>query len=229
MGPIGLLSSHEPTSPIDRLDVTATMPTKLVAGHTTKFTVTLHNPTGTAIALSPCPAYVEYLESSPLANSAIRNYYLNCDGANGTIPAHDSVTFNMDIPTSTVTGVARWGWHCTTPTSRRRKRRHPSAIVSTSRSNDAASDGRCLIAGAASRHRTGAIGVSQSERTRNRRAPSRVIVMDGGAHMTGRLGRFDRHSATTAIAAGCGSCACSRRTAWKSEPEPVRFGDSFCA
>lgn len=110
MGPIGLMNSHEPTSPIDRLDVTAALPTKLVAGSTTKFTVTLHNPTATAIALSPCPAYVEYLESSPLANSAIRNYYLNCEGANGAIPAHDAVSFNMGIATSSVTGGARWGW-----------------------------------------------------------------------------------------------------------------------
>ena len=110
MGSLGLLATHEPDSPIDQLDVTASMPRSVLAGTITTYTVTLHNPTAGSIELTPCPAYIEYLESSPITGSAIKRYYLNCGGAGGAIPARGSVTFTMKIPTSRIPGTARWGW-----------------------------------------------------------------------------------------------------------------------
>lgn len=110
MGPLGLLNTHQPDSPIDQLDATAAMPRSVIAGRTTSYTVALHNPTARAIALTPCPTYIEYLESSPITGSAIKRYYLNCKGAGGASPARGFVTFTMKIPTSPVPGSARWGW-----------------------------------------------------------------------------------------------------------------------
>ncbi|HUA29299.1 MAG TPA: DUF4232 domain-containing protein [Streptosporangiaceae bacterium] len=97
-------------SPLDVLKVSTTASKTLAAGGTENFQVTLRNPTGRAVALSPCPSYAEFvtpLGSSP--RSQVHRYYLNC-GAASTVPAGGSVTFAMRLPVPDKAGAAKYGW-----------------------------------------------------------------------------------------------------------------------
>jgi hypothetical protein len=79
--------------PWRRLSVALSGPRQAAAGATTEFTVRLSNPTTTAIALTPCPAYdlsVGYQDTS---------YGLNCAGApSSVIDPGASMTFAMPVP-----------------------------------------------------------------------------------------------------------------------------------
>jgi len=107
-----------PPSPLDVLTVTDTMPAVAAPGSTVDYTVTLANPTGRAVALSPCPSYEEYLGLPGAQASAsasyyplldTRYYYLNCQAA-PLIPAGGSVTFAMEVPVPPGAGAAKYGW-----------------------------------------------------------------------------------------------------------------------
>lgn len=103
-------------SPLDVLTVTVAMPARVKAGSTLAYTVTLHNRSGHAVALRPCPSYEEYVLAPGAVpgpvRSAFHRYYLNCPAA-PPIPAHGSVTFAMRVPVPAFTGKARaakYGW-----------------------------------------------------------------------------------------------------------------------
>jgi hypothetical protein len=72
--------------------------------------VTLANPTGRAVALSPCPSYEEFIGLPGAQVSASASYYyLNCQAA-PVIPADGSVTFAMRIQVPDGTGLAKFLW-----------------------------------------------------------------------------------------------------------------------
>lgn len=67
------------------------------------YTVTLANPTASALVLRPCPAYEEYVFPIPPRRETVgrneyvvKNYYLNCAAAS-EIGAHRSVTYQMRL------------------------------------------------------------------------------------------------------------------------------------
>jgi Protein of unknown function (DUF4232) len=98
-----------PPSPLTaRIDAPATA----APGQTLVYSVTLQNPTSTAVSLSPCPPYEEFVGSGAEAWVAtLRDYYLNCDAAS-TIPPGGSVTFEMrlQLPADQPVGQAKFGW-----------------------------------------------------------------------------------------------------------------------
>ena len=103
-------SSDQSSSPLNVLTASAAMPGTVTAGTTARYTVTLHNPTGQAVALSRCPSYMEFM--SPLGTmpgSGASRYYLNCQAVS-IIPAGGSVTFDMQISVPGTTGDAKYGW-----------------------------------------------------------------------------------------------------------------------
>jgi uncharacterized protein DUF4232 len=100
------------TSPLNVLAATVTVPAALTAGTTARYSVTLHNTSGTRLPLSPCPSYTEYLGIAaghgkpPFVEE---RFYLNCAAAR-QIPAHSSVTFAMRIPVPATSGRAKYDW-----------------------------------------------------------------------------------------------------------------------
>ncbi len=103
-----------PPSPLDVLTVSRSMPGAVPPGGTADYTVTLTNPTGQAVALTPCPSYAEFMvvtgagqPTDPL--KATSYYYLNCQAV-PRIPGHASVTFDMRIQVPTGSGTAKYGW-----------------------------------------------------------------------------------------------------------------------
>jgi len=109
--PMGLA---QPTAarpdPLSALTVTLDTPARAAAGHTLHFTVTIANPTGAAIRLSPCPGYEIGLSSAHPAA-----YRLNC--SQPVIPAHQHRTFDMQysVPAGTHAGPAKFGWFLLNP------------------------------------------------------------------------------------------------------------------
>lgn len=83
-------------SPLSQLVGTLNVPQVATRGDTLRYTVTLANPTGKAISLSPCPAYSQSLNAEGKTSS--QTLRLNCDAAGGQIPAKSSVTFEMQAP-----------------------------------------------------------------------------------------------------------------------------------
>lgn len=99
-----------PSSPLDVLNATTTMPARIKARGTVRYLVTLTNPTSQVVSLRACPSYIEFLAAlgaNPLATRHI--YYLNCEAAR-SIPAHSSVTYAMRIPAPAKIGPAKYGW-----------------------------------------------------------------------------------------------------------------------
>jgi hypothetical protein len=100
-----------PSSPLNVLTITTSMPRTVTAGATAAFRITLRNPAGHAVRLRPCPEYGEFI--APLGIDPLRVtgwYYLNCRAAS-TIPAHGSVTFDMRIHVpARAHGFAKYGW-----------------------------------------------------------------------------------------------------------------------
>lgn len=106
-------TTAQPPSPLDVLQVSRSMPATVPSGGMADYTVTLTNSTGHAVALGPCPSYAEFMvlfghPGNPLKLST-SYYYLNCQAA-PQIPAHSSVTFDMEIHVPGGAGTAKYGW-----------------------------------------------------------------------------------------------------------------------
>jgi hypothetical protein len=111
----GVPADAEPVANPSPSPLTAVIgaPATAVAGRNLAYTITLTNPTGTDVPLSPCPAYDEFVGSGSTTVwvATVLHYYLNCDVAT-TIPAGGSVTFEMRIavPANQPGGMAKFGW-----------------------------------------------------------------------------------------------------------------------
>jgi hypothetical protein len=108
--------AKQPPSPVEAdplhvLTVTTSMPDTVTAGSTVRYHVTLTNPTAHPVRLDPCPVYTEFLTPA-LSNPRLvqASFQLNCAGAGGTVPAHGSVVFDMQVPAPTTAGAAKFGW-----------------------------------------------------------------------------------------------------------------------
>ncbi len=88
-------------------------PQTVMRGQVLLYTVTLANPTGQAVALSPCPSYSQSLSqpSSGGIKTSRGTWLLNCAVVD-TIPAGGSITFDMQlsVPGDMTAGPAKLFW-----------------------------------------------------------------------------------------------------------------------
>ncbi len=96
------------------LTATASLPTTLSAGTTLSYVVTLHNPTATEVAFTPCPNFTEAIFVAPNVKGAkpkVRTFALNCARA-APVAAHGSERFAMKLvlPPSTQASLAKFAW-----------------------------------------------------------------------------------------------------------------------
>ena len=99
-------------SPLNALTATVATPATFAAGATASYTVTLANRTAAPVRLTPCPSYIESLDTSTgpgRPGYVVRRYYLNCAAAH-RIPAHRSVTFVMRSRVPAIAGMAKLDW-----------------------------------------------------------------------------------------------------------------------
>lgn len=90
------------------LEVGIEAPSTARLGQTLRYVVTLHNPTGAAVALEPCPTYGHTIVGPDRPYST--SLKLNC--AVARIPAGGSVRFAMEltVPATVGTGLGRLEW-----------------------------------------------------------------------------------------------------------------------
>jgi hypothetical protein len=99
-----------PASPLEQLNGSVQLGSAPAAGGTMRYTVTLTNPTGAAITLSPCPAYTQSLYANGVAASS--TWLLNCGASGNQIAAGSSVTYEMQlaVPAQLQAGDAKLSW-----------------------------------------------------------------------------------------------------------------------
>jgi len=120
MSAFGLPQRYEPSphpapGTPGTLRVRVQLPAAARAGSVLRYTITLVNPTTTAVALHPCPGYTQALYAPGLVLR--RSFALNCDSVD-TIPAQGRVGYAMQlaVPNGAVVGVAKFGWSLDNPT-----------------------------------------------------------------------------------------------------------------
>jgi hypothetical protein len=84
------------------LTVAVSAPTTIVIGTNVRYSVTLTNPTSTAVPLTPCPDFAQRIDVVPLKVATTVEYRgpLNCAPAPTTLAPGDSVTFDYQLDTS---------------------------------------------------------------------------------------------------------------------------------
>jgi hypothetical protein len=111
--------SHQRVLPAGGLEVLVrsySVPSRVRSGQNLQYTVTLTNPTMTAVSLDPCPAYRQSLINVlrlPDKQGATSTHQLNCAAAPASVPAHTSIIFQMRLDTSGVPAGDRrlvWDW-----------------------------------------------------------------------------------------------------------------------
>ena len=107
-------------SPLRQLTSSVTGPATAKPGERVSYTVTLTNPTDAAVALAPCPGYLQELFSpgsgAAPGHSSSQLYQLNCRPV-AAIPAHGEVRFEMVVvvPKELTTGrQLTVGWRIVT-------------------------------------------------------------------------------------------------------------------
>jgi hypothetical protein len=114
------LPAPEPTGPPpkpgtpDTLTVSIALPAAARAGTTLRFVVTLANPTGISVGLTPCPRYNEGIYTT--GGRVSRWYWLNCERVRSIAP-HARVRYAMalPIPTDAAVGLTKFWWALGTP------------------------------------------------------------------------------------------------------------------
>jgi hypothetical protein len=85
------------------------------AGATLDYVVTLSNPSGAAVLLSPCPAYTEYVGNE--GGGSRRSFALNCTAIHEIPPqGHVDYAMRFEMPRHLLTGPAKLAWSLNTPT-----------------------------------------------------------------------------------------------------------------
>jgi hypothetical protein len=92
------------------------VPSRVRSGQSLDYTVTLTNPSATAVSLAPCPSYqqslIDVLEL-PDKQGATSTGQLNCAAAPASVPPHTSIIFQLRLDTTGVpVGDRRlvWDW-----------------------------------------------------------------------------------------------------------------------
>jgi hypothetical protein len=95
---------------ISQLTGAISAPDEASRGAVLRYTVTLTNPTASPVSLAACPAYTQSLYAD--GKSTDSTMRLNCGGAGGQIPAHASVSFDMQVPVpaSLAAGSGKLSW-----------------------------------------------------------------------------------------------------------------------
>jgi hypothetical protein len=95
---------------ISQLTGAISAPDEAGRGAVLRYTVTLTNPTASPVSLAACPAYTQSLYAD--GKSTDSTMRLNCGGAGGQIPAHASVSFDMQVPVpaSLAAGSGKLSW-----------------------------------------------------------------------------------------------------------------------
>jgi hypothetical protein len=114
------LPAPQPTGPMpkpgtpDTLTVSVAMPATVRAGTTLRFVVTLANPTGISVRLTPCPRYNEGIYT--IGGRVSSWYWLNCEQVR-SIAAHARVRYAMALrlPIDVPAGFAKFWWALGTP------------------------------------------------------------------------------------------------------------------
>ncbi|HST47940.1 hypothetical protein [Jatrophihabitans sp.] len=111
--------SHQRVLPAGSLDLLVrsySVPSRVRSGQRLDYSVTLTNPTSTAVPLDPCPAYRQALINVlklPDKQGVTRTGELNCAAAPAGVAAHSSITFQMQLGTTGVPAGDRrlvWDW-----------------------------------------------------------------------------------------------------------------------
>lgn len=94
-----------PPGPLSGLTASTTLPSTVSPGSTLDYSITISNPTSSAVSLNACPAY-----SEQLGTVASASYELNCSP--GEIPAGSSMTFAMQlaVPANAPAGETKFLW-----------------------------------------------------------------------------------------------------------------------
>jgi len=99
------------------LNVTVQVPSAVRAGATLAYTVTLRNPTGRALSLSPCPGYTQGLYAAGLVVRG--SFELDCAAARSIAPLrHVRFAMRIVVPRRAKPGFAKLSWGLDTPTGR---------------------------------------------------------------------------------------------------------------
>jgi hypothetical protein len=109
------LPAPQPTGPTpkpgtpDTLTVSVAMPATVRAGTTLRSVVTLANPTGISVRLTPCLRYNEGIYA--IGGRVSRWYWLNCEQVRSIAP-HARVRYAMalPLPTDVPAGLAKFRW-----------------------------------------------------------------------------------------------------------------------
>jgi hypothetical protein len=97
-------------SPLSGLRVSIAAPPSIGHGAVLTYQVTLHNPSATSVALSPCPSYTEALGTGGTSRLA-QTLLLNCTAAN-SIGGNASLTYEMKlaVPSSFPADPTKLSW-----------------------------------------------------------------------------------------------------------------------
>lgn len=96
------------------LTATVSAPATIVVGAVLRYSVTLTNPTTTAVPFSPCPDFIQRLDVIPSKHATTVGFRgtLNCGQAPNTISPGESVTFDYELDTTgQIPGPGRLTWN----------------------------------------------------------------------------------------------------------------------
>jgi hypothetical protein len=105
-----LRNEPAPSNPLAQLIGTIAVSAPAAPGSILHYTVTLTNPTASAISLAACPSYTESLAAEGTASDS--TFLLNCGATGNQIAAGASVTYDMQIavPASIDAASAKLSW-----------------------------------------------------------------------------------------------------------------------
>ncbi|HEY0168394.1 MAG TPA: hypothetical protein VGB75_15235 [Jatrophihabitans sp.] len=124
-----------PAGNLSSLVQSYSVPSRVRSGQRLDYSVTLTNPSATAVSLQPCPDYRQSLIDVlklPDKDGATRTGQLNCAAAPTSVPANGSITFQMRLDTKGVPAGERrlvWDWLGSTLTDAQGYAQFPTVTV----------------------------------------------------------------------------------------------------
>jgi hypothetical protein len=110
-------AARQPADPRANLGVEVGVSRDAIAGQAFTYVVTLFNPTASAISLSHCPGYTEWISEAD-AQEAKASFGLNCSGVEDIAPGQQvRYEMRLDIPADVEPGAADLHWAMQLPGS----------------------------------------------------------------------------------------------------------------
>jgi hypothetical protein len=110
----GFIDSVTDPGSLASLTASVAAPAAIVIGSVLRYSVTLTNPTTTAVPLSPCPDFMQSLDVIPSKHATTVGFRgtLNCGQAPNTISPGESVTLDYELDTTgQIPGPGRLAWN----------------------------------------------------------------------------------------------------------------------